>query len=309
MPSSKSYYDVLGVSRNASADEIKKAFKKLAVKHHPDAGGDEAKFKEISEAYEVLSDPKKKQEYDQMQAFGGGFGGFGGFGGNAGRTRTSSSANIDWNDILDSIRRGEGAFGSQWDGSFWGNAAPRKQRGADLTLTIELTFDEAFTGLERHVSYRIPSTKERQELTVKVPAGAQDGGKLRYKQRGEYGQNGGERGDLVITTKVKPHAYYVRNGADVEMELALTPYEAALGAEIEVPTPGKKTVRLKVPAGTQGGQTFRFKELGAPDVKHKGKKGAFLVKTRIEVPKNLSADEVAAYEKLRSLDTRAVRSF
>lgn len=310
MASNKSYYDVLGVSRNASAEQIKKAFKKLAVKYHPDAGGDEAKFKEISEAYEVLSDPEKKKEYDQMQAFGG-FGGFSGYGGGGGRTRSSytGGSNVNWDDILDSIRRGEGAFGTQWDIPMWGNSAPRKQRGADLTISIEITFDQAFKGVERHVSYRIPSTKEPQELTVKIPAGARNGGKLRYKRRGEYGTNGGERGDLVITTIVKPHPYYTLHNADVEMDLPITPYEAALGAEIEVPTPGGQVVRLKIPAGTQSGRTFRFKELGAPDVKRKGKKGAFLVKTKVVIPKNLSVEEKAAYKKLATADTRTVRKF
>lgn len=303
----KDYYEVLGVSSSATTDEIKKAFKKLAVKHHPDAGGDEVKFKEISEAYEVLSDKDKRREYDQMRSFGGGFG-FGGFGGR--RSSGGAGMGVDWSDILESIRSGSGAFNGQWDFSGW-DSGPKKVRGADLTMSIELDFEDAFVGAERHVSYRIPSTKEKQEMNVKIPAGARDGGKLRYRKRGEYGQNGGDRGDLLITTVVKPHPFYTRVGSDVEMKVPVTPSELALGTTLELPTPGKKTIRLKVPAGTPSSQVFRFKDLGAPDVKKKGKSGALLVKLDVvtatdEVP--LTDEERELYEKLQSLDVRNVRA-
>lgn len=310
MPQGKNFYDVLGVSRDASDKEIKTAFRKLAQKHHPDAGGDEAKFKEISEAYDTLSDPKKRKEYDQLLMFGGipGAGGPGGYGGYAG----SGGATAGWGDIFDSIFRGEGAFGTDWGQGFGGASAAagartRSRKGSDLSLTVDVTAEDAFRGVTHKVTYRIPSTGEQQTITVSVPAGAVDGGKLRYKRRGEYGTAGGERGDLVVTTHVEEHPLFKRKGADVTMELPISIYEAALGCQVDVPTPGGATVRLKVPAGTQTGKTFRFKDMGAPDVKHRGHNGALLVKIAVQVPSRLTDKEREALEALRDADARDYR--
>ena len=308
MPQGKTFYDVLGVSRDASDKEIKTAFRKLAQKHHPDAGGDEAKFKEISEAYDTLSDAKKRKEYDQMLMFGGMPGGGAGGYGYAG----AGAGGAGWSDIFDSIFRGEGAFGTDWGQGFVGaagatGARARSRKGSDLSLTVDVTAEDAFRGTTHKVTYRIPSTGEQQTITVSVPAGAVDGGKLRYKRRGEYGTGGGERGDLVVTTHVEEHPLFKRKGADVTMELPISMYEAALGCTVDVPTPGGATVRLKVPAGTQGGKTFRFKDMGAPDVKHRGKKGALLVKVAVQVPMRLSDEEREKLEALRDADTRDYR--
>ena len=179
MAAGKTFYDILGVSKSASDKEIKSAFRKLAQKYHPDAGGDEAKFKEISEAYETLSDEKKRKEYDQMLMFGGMPGAGGAYGGGYGAGAGASG----WGDIFDSIFSGNGAWGS------------RARKGGDLSLTVDVTAEDAFRGVTHKVTYRIPSTGEQQTITVSVPAGAVDGGKLRYKRRGEYGVAGGERGD------------------------------------------------------------------------------------------------------------------
>ena len=310
----KNYYDVLGVKRDATQDDIKKAFRKLAAKYHPDAGGDEKKFAEVSEAYTTLSDEKKRKEYDQMLLFGGIPGAD--FGGSGGRGRGYSyTTNVggDWQDIFDSIRNGDGAFSgfdfSQiFNGAGAGRASSnRPSKGGDLTLTINVSAEEAFSGTQRKVTFTVPSTGEKQTLTVKVPAGAVDGGKLRYRGRGEFGVNGGERGDLVITTKVAEHPVFKRDGADVRMELPISMWEAALGAEVEVPTPDGTTCRLKVPAGTQDGKTFRFRDLGAPNVKRKGSKGALYVKVRVKVPTRLSAKERESLEVLRDADTREYR--
>ena len=301
----RNFYDVLGVKKDASADEIKKAFRKLAVKYHPDAGGDEKKFKEISEAYETLSDDKKRREYDQMLMFGGmpGGGGYGSY--------TTNVGGADFSDIFSNIRSGDGAFAGFDFSSIFGGAAAgqarRPQHGGDLTLTIRVTADEAFSGTSREVSYMVPSTGERQKLTVKVPAGAINGGKLRYRGRGEYGANGGERGDLVITTEVEEHPLFKRDGADVRVELPMSIWELALGASIYVPTPDGKTVLLKVPAGTQDGKTFRFREMGAPNVKRKGARGAMLVTVRAQVPTRLTAKEREAVTALRDADEREYR--
>ena len=303
----KTFYDVLGVKRDASEKEIKSAFRKLAQKYHPDAGGDENKFKEISEAYETLSDEKKRKEYDQMLMFGGMPGG----GADGAYTYTGGAGAGGWSDIFSSIFNGDGAFGPDWAsniGGMGGRAASRPRKGSDLSLSVDVSAEDAFRGVTHKVTYRIPSTGEQQTITVSVPAGAVDGGKLRYKRRGEYGANGGERGDLVVTTNVAEHPLFKRKGADVTMELPVSVYEAALGCQVDVPTPGGATVRLKVPAGTQDGKTFRFKEMGAPDVKHRGRTGALLVKIAVQVPTGLSADERGALEKLRAADRRDYRA-
>ena len=256
MAASPDYYKTLGVPRTASADEIKKAFRKLARKHHPDAGGDEAKFKEINEAYEVLSDDKKRELYDQYgtaneneipRGWGGGgnvsvediFGGSG-YGGGSGFSG-------GWADIFDSIRHGEGAFGTDWDfGGFGGQPMPRK--GQDMNVTLEVTFDEAFKGTEKRVTVRIPGKPEADTLTVKVPAGAVDGGRLRFKGKGGLGEEGGEAGDLLITTKIGEHPYYSRDKANVIVDVPVTVAEAALGASVVVPRTARcSTSRARAP--------------------------------------------------------------
>jgi len=311
----KNFYDVLGVSKDASQDDIKKAFRKLAVKYHPDNGGDEQKFKEISEAYETLSNEKKRREYDQMLMFGGIPGAeYGGAGGRGYTTYTTNVGGGNWADIFNSMRNGDGAFGSDFDfssifnGAAGARQARRPMRGGDLTLTIRVSADEAFKGTSREISFMVPSTKERAKLMVTVPAGAYDGMKLRYRGQGEYGQNGGERGDLVITTQVGEHPLFKRDGADVRMDLPMSVWELALGTSVDVPTPGGATVRLHVPAGTQDGKTFRFRDLGAPNVKRKGSRGALLVTVRAKVPTRLSAKEREAIESLREADGRDYRS-
>ena len=313
MATNNNYYDILGVKRDATQDDIKKAFRKLAAKYHPDAGGDEKKFAEVSEAYTTLSDEKKRKEYDQMLLFGGIPGAD--FGGSGGRARGYGYSNMggDWQDIFENIRNGDGAFsGFDFSQIFNGagggrQASNRPAKGGDLTMTIEVSADEAFKGTQRKVTFTVPSTGEKQSLTVKVPAGAVDGGKLRYRGRGAFGVNGGERGDLVITTKVAEHPVFKRDGADVRMELPISMWEAALGAEVDVPTPDGTTCRLKVPAGTQDGKTFRFRDLGAPNVKRKGVRGALFVTVRVKVPTRLTSDERKALEALRDADTRTYR--
>lgn len=299
----KSYYDILGVKKSASADEIKKAFRRLARKHHPDAGGDEETFKEINEAYEVLSDPEKKKQYDTFgtvgnfaQQPGGWQGGTWPGGGRRTYTYTStggSGSGFDWSDIFSNIRSGDGAFGSDWDFN-----VNRTQNGRDLQTSIELTFDEAFKGTTKQVSVRIPSTGETESIKVKVPAGAVDGGKLRFRQRGEYGSGGGRRGDLIIVTKIKEHPVYRRDHADVLMDLPVSVEEAILGTRIVVPTPDGSLVKLRIPAGTQDGRVLRVKGKGAHDVKGSGN-GDLKVKIKVTIPRSLNAEQRAAIEKFR----------
>ena len=316
MAAAPDYYKTLGVPRTATNDEIKKAFRKLARTHHPDTGGDEAKFKEINEAYEVLSDEKKRKLYDQYgtanenqipQGWGGGAvnvddifgGGGGGFG--------------SWADILESIRRGEGAFGTEWDfggGSGFGGGArqPRPRKGQDMNVTLNVTFDEAFKGAEKRVTVRVPGRGESETLTVKIPAGAVDGGRLRFKGKGGPGESGGAAGDLLITTKIEEHPYYRRKGADVLMDVPVSVAEAALGASIVVPAPDGTKVRVKVPKGTQDDTVLSIKGKGAPKVKGGGS-GDLKITVKVVVPKNMNEGQKKAMEDYLAATTEDVRSW
>lgn len=317
MAATPDYYKTLGVPRTATAEQIKKAFRKLARTHHPDAGGDEAKFKEINEAYEVLSDDKKRKLYDQYgtanenqipQGWGGGsvnvddiFGGGagGGFGG--------------WADILESMRRGEGAFGSEWDfggagGGFGGGRQPRSRKGQDMNVTLNVTFDEAFKGTEKRVTVRVPGRGESETLTVKIPAGAVDGGRLRFKGKGGPGENGGAAGDLLITTKIDEHSFYRRKAADVLMDVPVSVAEASLGASVVVPAPDGTKVRVKVPAGTQDDTVLTVRGKGAVKVKGEGS-GDLRITIKVMVPKTMNEGQTKAMEDFLAATTDDVRSW
>ncbi len=315
MATTPDYYKALGVSRTATTDEIKKAFRKLARTHHPDAGGDEAKFKEINEAYEVLSDDKKRKLYDQYgttnenqipHGWSGsvnaedifGQAGAGGFG--------------SWAEILESIRRGEGAFGSNWDfgdfSGFGGARRPTPQKGQDFNVTLNVSFDEAFRGAEKRVSLRNPETKEVQTLTVKVPAGAVEGGRLRFRGKGASGQAGGPAGDLLVTTHIEPHPYFSRKGADVLLEVPVSIAEAALGASIVVPAPDGTKVRVKVPAGTQEGTVLTVRAKGAPKVKGGGN-GDLRLSIKVCIPSQLNDEQRKALEDFQAATHEEVRTW
>ena len=307
MASKRNYYEVLGVDKSASADEIKKAFRKLAQKHHPDAGGDEDTFKEINEAYEVLSDPQKKAQYDRFGQYGGWqqaaggaggnpFSGFGGFGGGA--------AGMDWGDIFQNLRNGDGAFGGNWDFKI-----NRNVKGQDLQAHIDLTFDEAFKGVTKKITIRIPSTGESQEVTAKIPEGAVDGGKLRFKEKGEYGAGGGKRGDLIVVTHILDDELYKRDKADVLLDLPVSFDEAVLGTTVIVPTPDGSLVKIKVPAGTEHGKVMRVRGKGAKKVKGNGY-GDLKVCIKVVVPKRISVAQKQALEEFAkaSEDSDRLRS-
>ncbi len=310
MASTPDYYKTLGVPRSASADEIKKAFRKLARTHHPDAGGDEAKFKEINEAYEVLSDDKKRSLYDQYgtaneHQIPQGWGGSAAAGGDP----FAGSGFGGWADILESIRNGEGAFGTEWN--FGGQPPqPRAQRGQDKTVTLELSFEEAFSGCEKKVKIRLPGSKESESLSIKIPAGAVDGGRVRLKGKGMPGSNGGPAGDLLVTVKIKEHPLYRREKADVVMDVPVTFPEAALGASIVIPTPDGGKVRLKVPAGTQDATVLTIKGKGAPRLgKEATGNGDFKVVIHVVVPTHLSDDQKNALERFEAATEEEVRTW
>lgn len=317
MAQTPDYYKTLGVPRDADADTIKKAFRKLARKHHPDAGGDEAKFKEINEAYEVLSDEKKRKLYDQYGTanenqipFGGGawqgqggnpFGGsgFGGFG--------------SWADILESIRNGEGAFGTEWNFGGQGQtyqARPKPQKGADKNVTMTVAFDEAFKGCEKKVRIGKAGTNEKETLSIKIPAGAVEGGRVRLKGKGAPGIQGGPAGDLLVNIHIADHPLFKRDKADVLMDVPITFAEAALGTQIVVPTPEGKKVSIKVPAGCESGTVLKVKGKGAPRL-GKGATGTgdLLLTLHVAVPKTLNDKQKEALEAFQAATSEEVRAW
>ena len=322
MAGTPDYYKILGVPRNAEQDEIKKAYRKLARKHHPDAGGDEAKFKEINEAYEVLSDEKKRQIYDQ---YGTGNpnhipNGWGGTGAGGAAYTVNFGDFGSWAEILESIRRGEGIFGASGGFDFGGaaganpfgagfsTAQPRPMKGRDLSVDMDVTFDEAFNGCEKRVTVRVPGRPEPESLTVKVPAGAVNGGRSRFKGKGAPGEAGGAAGDLLITTKIAKHPLYKRKGADVLMDVPVSISEAALGAKIAIPTPDGKKARVTVPAGTQDGTQLKLSGKGAPKLKGEGN-GDLRITLRVKVPQELNAEAKAALEAFAEANEEEVRAW
>jgi DnaJ-class molecular chaperone len=274
----KDYYNILGVARSASEEEIKKAYRKLAREFHPDLHPDkkkemEAKFKDINEAYHVLSDKKKRSEYDltgQTGGFGAGMGGPG-YGPPGGGVH------------FEDFGYGFGGFEDIF-GEVFGRGGRRRvaQRGADLEYRLELDFLQAIKGTEVKTTVSRPSGPE--PLTVKIPPGVKTGSRVRVAGKGEPGTNGGPAGDLFIETTVRPHPYFRREENDIYLEVPITLKEALIGAEIEVPTVDGHT-RIKIPAGTQGGQKLRIRGKGVPGAR--GERGNQYVTVNVAVPRHI----------------------
>ena len=349
-------YDSLGVKKDASQDEIKKAYRKLVREHHPDRNpGDaaaEAKFKEVQAAYDVLSDPEKRKQYDR----------FGSANGRAG-AGGAGAPNFDFGDF-DLGDLGDlfgGIFSRGRGGGAQQQARPRGQRGADVEVAVNLSFEDSLKGVETRIPVELetacsvcggsgarpgtapticPECKGRgvraesqglfalqqpcprcrgngtvieqpcehchgsgrerrtKTYTVRIPAGVKDGSKIRLAGKGEAGYGGGPAGDLFVVTRVAPSRIYERRGdADLVVEVPVTYPEAALGANVDVPTPDG-TVTLKVPAGSEDGKLLRLKGRGAPRLKGSGR-GDLLARVRVSVPKKLTKAEREAIEALQ----------
>ncbi|HSJ51318.1 MAG TPA: molecular chaperone DnaJ [Actinomycetota bacterium] len=359
----KDYYQVLGVPKNASPAEIKKAYRKLAQQHHPDANPGNAqaeeRFKEVSAAYDVLGDADKRKQYDQVREMASsGFAPGGGFPGGVpggGRVRVEDVGGFDIGDL----------FGDLFGGSARRGRA-RPARGADLETEVTVTFEQAMEGTTVpvrvtgpapceacHGSGAAPGTspvtcptcggtggvavnqgpfqmsqtcpncrgsgqvvespcpacggsgsrRRNRNFQVKIPSGVQDGARIRLAGRGEPGRAGARAGDLMVVVHVRPHAFFGRKGADLTVELPVTYAEAALGANVQVPTLNGP-VTMKVPGGTPTGKTFRLKGKGAP--KRSGR-GDLLVTVQVEVPRKVSKSERELLEQLSQMETESPR--
>ncbi len=298
----KDFYEVLGVSRSATEEEIKKAYRKLAKKFHPDVNkGDKAaeeKFKDISEAYETLSDKKKKAEYD---AFGAG--GFGGAGPRPGGGRyydyssgpfqystytgPGGGATFDFENLNDIFGDLFGMGGVPKRGKGFGGAPKSAAvRGADRLYAMEIDFLDSVLG--KTTKLAIPIGHKTEKINVKIPPGVKTGSKIRLAGKGEPSPAKGPPGDLYIEVKVKPHPYFTREDDDIYLHLPISLAEAVHGAMIEVPTIDGK-LKMKIPPLTQGGQKLRLKGKGVPHRQAEGRGDQYVV-VNLHLPKNLDAE-------------------
>jgi molecular chaperone DnaJ len=263
----KDFYKILGVSKDVSDADLKKTYRKLAKEFHPDRnpGNDkaEARFKDISEAYDVLNDPSQRKEYDAVRAMGGG------------ARFQAGGQGAGFEDVFSNLFGGGGFPGGF--GGFGGNYGP--QRGSDLTTSSTINFIDSIHGTELKLSVN------GESVNLKVPAGIQDGQKLKLRGKGQRSPNGGPAGDLVVAIKVKPHPVFVRDGENLRVTVPITFTEAVLGATIQVPTLGGEPVKLKVAPGTPNGRTLRVKGKG---VQVAGKEGDLLATVEIAVPAHVS---------------------
>ncbi len=323
----KDYYSILGVRRDASEQEIKQAYRRLARRYHPDVNpGDrsaEAKFKEINEAYEVLSDKEKRQKYDQFgdqwqyaEQFaraGRQQGAFWDF--SSGGPQSFRFEDGDLESLLGDLFRGSST------GSYWHRV--RSRRGRDIEYPVEVTLEEAYQGTNRIVSLEAEqacpgcggsgriqnalcstcrgsgAVAVTKRLEVKIPPGVKDGSRIRIAGEGEPGYAGGSKGDLYLVTSVKPHPLFERKDDDLYVEVAVPLTVAVLGGEVQVPTLGGK-LALKIPPETQNGRTFRLTGQGMPRLGNSSR-GDLLAKVKVVLPTKLSVEERKLFEQLNRL--------
>ena len=365
MADKRDYYEVLGVSKSASADEIKSAYRKLAMKYHPDRNpGDEeakAKFQEASEAYEVLSNDEKRQRYDQFGHQGVNFGP-GGF--DFGRD-FSHFQDIDLGDILNSVfggGMGGGAFGGMFGGGRRQANPDGPQRGADMSMELEVDFEEALFGSERTLDLTLPEEcdqchgsgaakgskrttcstcggrgavvrgngffqvrqtcpkcggegsviehpcpachgsgqmRAKRQVTLRIPKGVDTGSRLRLAGKGGGGLRGGEPGDLYVVVRVRDSEIFMRDGLDLAVDVPVSPVAAAVGGEVDVPTPDG-IANLKIPSGTPNGKLFRMRGKGMPSLRGMGT-GDLVVRIVFEVPQRLTAKQRGLLDDLAKI--------
>jgi curved DNA-binding protein len=323
----RDYYQTLNVARSASADDIKKSYRRLARKYHPDVSKEkdaEAKFKEVQEAYEVLKDPEKRAAYDQLGSnwkagqdfrpppdFGGGFEFRGGPRGQGGPEFEAS-----FSDFFSTLFGGAAGGASPFEGSFGGAGARRRsapRKGRDHHARIDIDLEEAYRGGSRTFELQKPELADDGTLAVRkhtvkvnIPAGIADGQQLRLAGQGEPSSSGGGSGDLFLEVHLRPHSKFQLDGRDVTVTLPVAPWEAALGATVTVPTLGG-AVEMRVPAGAQSGQKLRLRGRGLPG----NPAGDEFVQLKVVLPPADSPQARALYEQMQrelAFDARATEA-
>ena len=309
----RDYYETLGVSKTANEDEIRSAFRKLARKYHPDVAKDkktaEEKFKQINEAYEVLSDPEKRRKYDQLGENWNQPGGFqpppqwgagqpgGGFHRGSGENggvefEFGGTGFSDFFEAFFGGGRGRSAFGG------FGQRETMAERGSDVEADIMVTLEEALHGSTRQVSLRRAGSEKTETYQVKIPRGVREGQRIRLAGQGEASERGGKSGDLFLRVRLARHPDFSVEGSDLVHEVKIAPWQAVLGDQLIVPTL-EGSARLKLPPGTQGGQRFRLRERGLAGVS--GQRGDLYVVVQIALPKKLTEREQEIWEQLARL--------
>lgn len=254
------YYSILGIAKNATPQDIKKAYRKLAAQHHPDRGGNADKFKQVQEAYDILGDPAKRQQYDNPQP-----------------QYSFNSANFnqhpfDFEEIFAE------AFGRHTHGF---HRAPRKNR--DITINADISLQDVYDGKILKSTFSLPSGR-REEIEIKIPPGINDGQQIRYDSLGDDSIHGLPRGDLFVRVRIRRHPVWDKKGIDIHSSLQINVFDAILGCEVNINTPNNKQIILKVPKGTQNGTTFSINGYGIPNIKT-GKQGSAFVKILTKIPK------------------------
>jgi curved DNA-binding protein len=297
----KDYYDVLGVNRNADDKQLKQAFRKLAKKHHPDANPNdpqaEARFKEVSEAYEVLSHPEKRRAYDQ---FGHNFrnmnpGGNGNpFGGSPGGATRVDFDDIPFEDIFSSIfgNTRRGGQRTNGDNVRFDYGPFGASQGQDIEHDVTISLREAYEGTTRYI------TKDGRRIKVSIPAGANNGTKVRLAGEGQPGPGGGKNGDLYLIVDIEPDKMFERDGDDLYTDVQVDAFTAMLGGSARVPTM-ERDVKVKIAPGTQSGVKLRLSGKGMPKLKQKGQYGNLYARIQITVPQHLTDQQRALVQQLR----------
>jgi curved DNA-binding protein len=306
----KDYYAILGIPRDASDADIKKAFRKLARKYHPDVAKDkstaEAKFKEINEANEVLSDPEKRRKFDEL----------GGDWQNEGRPQPASRGaaggeefhfgGTGFSDFFEQYFSSGSRYGFPSEASTGMPAgAGRARHGNDIEGDILVTLEEAMRGALRSISMQTSTPRtgatETQTFQVRIPAGVADGKRIRVPGHGEAGHGGAPAGDLYLRVRHSAHPDFTTDGSDVIHEIPIAPWEAVLGREVSVPSLDG-VIKLRIPAGAENGQRLRVRSRGLPKGKS-GERGDFFVVLSLQVPTTLTAEERVLWEQLRDIST------
>jgi len=281
------YYSTLGLNRNASEDDIKKAYRKMAMKHHPDRGGDEKTFKQVSEAYEILSDPQKKQMVDmgvdpKAQQAGGGRHQQGPF------EFHFNSGNFE--DVFSN-------FGFGGGGPFGFGGRPM-QRNKTINITVDLSLEDVLNGKELDAELAVPNSKKKI-INISIPAGIENGQQIRYQGMGDASIAGIHPGDLIVNIRVAPHPIFRREGDSLTVEKTISAWDAMLGCNLDLQTIDGKSLNITVPPGTQPETVLSCRNEGLPNMRNR-QRGNLLIKIKVVVPRNLTATQIASIENLKN---------